>query len=477
MENTAILVGTPEDWYRRDQDGNIISLDEYGNPTQDDALWAAARKNANGYQLDVREDGQLVGVCIGGSAAQSCAGLKPEHINGCPDAFRSKLRLFYDMRGEERKYGSDSDASTLFRVGHNYEDAVARDALAEINEKHLNPQGFVGFLVNDAGMYRCGRKNADGSLKYPHAIADFDRMIAAYPLGTTFTDLQDREANPPLFYYGLEIKTTTKSLQSDEWSISKDNEYGIPEKYAVQMSHYMGVNTAVVGFFIAVRHYGEKISKASDILVRYLPRDEETIERILTQEELFVQDVLSNRRPEVPEDPQYTDRKETFGAYEEFVIATKDITGEDTSEVEDFIRRLEAVKAAQSDAYQAVKAANAAKNDADAKYNALACEIYDKMQAKGLSEITYDTQEGKRKLSIERYHSSFVYNIDKLKEKNPELAARCVKETLTVTGLTAAEKNLLKTDYCLEEKLSGSVSVKASLVKPKKPAKAKTKAA
>ena len=467
MENSAILVGTPADWYRYDEDGNVISLDEYGNPTQDDGLWAAARKTANGRQIDLSEDGEIVGVCIGGSAAQACAGLKPEHINGCPDAFRSKLRLFYDMRGESRKYGSDGDASTLFHVGHNYEDAVARDAIAEINSSHLNPQGLWGFLVNDASMYRCGRRNEDGTLKYPHAIADFDRMIAVYPYGTV-----PKEGTAPLYMYGLEIKTTTKSLMSDEWSITPENEYGIPEKYAVQMSHYMGVNTAVAGFFIAVRHYGERISKPTDILVRYLPRDEETILRILDQEEAFVQDVLNNRRPELDEDPQLHDRKETFGGFETFVIAQKDITGEDTTEVDALISRLVAVKDAQSQAFQAQKAANAAKKDADEAYDALACEIYEKLQKMGLSEISYETPEGKRVLSIERYHSSMVYNIDKLKKDNPELASRCVQEKLVVSDLTAAEKNLLKTDYCLEEKLSGSVNAKTTLIKPRKAKKA-----
>jgi hypothetical protein len=463
MENSAILVGTPADWYRYDENGNVVSLDEYGNPAQDDALWAAARKTANGRQIDLREDGEIVGVCIGGSAAQACAGLTPEHINGCPDAFRSKLRLFYDMRGEKRKYGSDGDASTLFHVGHNYEDAVARDAIAEINRTYLNPKGLWGFLVNDAGMYRCGRRNEDGALKYPHAIADFDRLIAVYPYGVV-----PKENVEPSCMYGLEIKTTTKSLLSDEWSITNENEFGIPEKYAVQMCHYMGVNTAVIGFFIAVRHYGERISKPTDILVRYLPRNEETIERILDQEEAFVQDVLNNRRPEVEEDPQLHDRKETFGGFETFVIGQKDITGEDTSDIDALISRLVSVKEEQSKAYAAQKAAKAAKDDADNAYEALACEIYEKLQKMGLSEISYETPDGKRVLSIERYHSTITYDIEKLKKDNPELASRCVKENLTVSDLTAAEKSLLKTDYCLEEKLSGSVNVKTSLVKAKK---------
>ena len=272
LDYPTIPVGQISDWYATDEKGNLLK-DVKGKPYQDDNKWKAARRTANGHQPD--------GLCIGGSAAAAIAGIFPGKDDGCMEnAFKSKYDLYCELKGIKRTI-PEADKSDIYRIGHQYEEAVAEEAAGYLNETFFAPKGLHCIYVNDTRMFLCGVKNEDNSLRFPHAIADLDRILLVYDEKETLVGS-----------YGLEIKTTREF--KEKWTVTKENPLGVPEQYQVQTHHYMGVCN-INGFFIACKSY----RLDEDIVVRYVPRDVDLEERILMNEEKFIQEVIAGNIPEV----------------------------------------------------------------------------------------------------------------------------------------------------------------------------------
>jgi hypothetical protein len=470
LDFAPIKVGDVSDWYAYDNEGNITSLDEYGNPAQDDAKWVEARKTANGLQLDCKEDGSIVGACIGGSSASIVAGIFEGHENGCREnTFNSKLSLYHELRGEKPLYeNKDPLKKNLFYIGHTFEDAVGRSAIKRINETILKDDGLVGYLKNDTAMYRCGVKNEKGVLKYPHAIADLDRMIVVYPINTV-VKLNDSEwvkNNPPLFTYGLEIKTTTQFLGGNpHWTIGGENYVGAPENYQVQTHHYMGVCN-IDGFFIAVQNQD---MSPYNLLIRFVERDIEIEKRILDNEETFIQNALKGIAPTEDEDvaSKYQKTKAAFTPIFSNVSKAEDafIMPED---LQDVVYEIVSVDDEISALKKQIKALEAKSTD-------LGTKLYSCFEAENKSLAIIPGDEGNLEISCNHKVGRSVTDIELLEKENPKLAALCVQKSVVVGELDLAQKEELSKYQSTP--ISPEMVVKVKFKKAKKEKKSTTKKA
>ena len=155
--------------------------------------------------------------------------------------FTPKIALWADKAGIERKIKRKGNTDAL-EIGHMYE-TVTAEKYAAIMRKNgkKNLKVFVeGKIINENGewvkdkagnylknnfsmyMFRDGRRNPDGSFKYPWALANCDAFI---------TDNGVRG--------GLEIKTTSArnfDVIKNEWQVGI-----IPKYYLYQIVYYMGI--------------------------------------------------------------------------------------------------------------------------------------------------------------------------------------------------------------------------------------------
>lgn len=403
LDYPTIPVGQASDWYATDEKGNLL-LNVKGQPYQDDEKWVAARKNANGHQPD--------GMCIGGSAAAAVAGIFPGHEDGCREySFKSKYDVYCEMKGIKRTI-EEPDKSDIFKIGHQYEEAVAEEAAIYLQETFFGPKGLRCVYVNDTRMFLCGVKDDEGNLRFPHAIADLDRVLMVYD-----------SKNNLVGTYGLEIKTTRDF--GEKWVVTKENPLGVPEQYQVQTHHYMGVCN-IDGFFIACKSY--KLDE--DIVVRYIPRDVELEERILMNEEKFISDVKDGIIPdEDTEDP--TKRSIAEAAYwkKSFNGEKLSLPEEALDIIEDFnlaqatVAKLQAESDALKEKLNNAYAYKTSIENRFAKYfrgTEKSCGSI-KMDDGRFCTVWYDT---KKKRAGKGF--AMEYDLERMKKENPELYARVV---------------------------------------------------
>lgn len=433
----TIVVGKPSDWILHNPDGTPV-LDVHKQPAFDNDAWVAARKTANGHQPD--------GMCIGGSAASTVAGTRPGHENGClEDTFKGQLRLYKEMRGENPIVEQEAPEE-LFRIGHAFEDAVATVAAENLNRDVFGPKGQVAYLINDGRMFRCGILDENGELKYPHAIADMDRIL----------EVHDKKTGQIVALYGLEIKTANLGMtKTAHWTISKDNPLGVPEKYEVQCRHYMGV-VNIDGFFIAVQEHS---MKPSELLIRFIPRDIPLETQILDNEEAFVQRVLSGDEPQPWEDDP-DKYMEALAVYSEGRQHNEDAF-EFPAEAEEIIERyLYAERRCEelSEEYEKkAKPYQKEKSTAEAELS-----IYFEKDKKeyGTMALTDGRQVFVRQ---EMALGRDSYDVDAVEKDLPEIAERCIKKTIAKTGLRKADKVALE-PYIIPGKPLGKFKTTVSVV-------------
>jgi predicted phage-related endonuclease len=426
-----VIVGEPEDWYRMEGQ-EITSRDSYGNPVVDMDIWAKARATANGHiPMSVVEDtGRIVGGCIGASDASVHSGIFKGHENGCREnTFNSKLFLYHKIREDQVVAEENDDGKEkIFAIGHDFEDAAAIRCLRVINEK-LKTKHLRGWLVNDERMYQCGATDEDGNLKYPHLIADTDRIIYVYPVNV-IPDLTSTEwvaENPPEAIFGYELKTTR--MLTSKWEISEKNPLGVPENYQVQVHQYMGI-LGFDGYFIGcIPYYMD-----ADPVVRYVPQDEAIERRVLENGEAFVQNAIRGIAPEPSaDDPEK--RLKAVALYE------SDKEGEfDATALAPYIEKIKELQ----DKKKALDSENRKNTSGiDAEIAKIISEnllpVFEKENAKtgivGGEAVTLQHKMGR----------SPKTDIEALKKNNPELASAVLRETLLpMSKLKAAEKAALK---------------------------------
>ena len=301
LDWTPIRVGIPQDWFGEDRDGKI-AVDAYGEPCISDPIWVEARKDGNGTQLD--------GACIGGSSAGAIYSRNPEYKDGCPGAYKSKIALYHELRGDKIVTEEPKGNEELLQAGHHFEDAIAISGLELINEQYLHKKGWHGTLVNDQNMYMPGAVDENGNYMYRHAIADMDRLIR----------VTDMKTGKVIGFFGEECKSTSfGNTKKKEWIISPENEMGCPLHYETQVHHYEAVCN-LSGFFLVVQDHS---MLKSDLLVRYIPRSIDTEIELLNREESFIQDSLKGIKPSIDEDKAEKYRN-TFGVYHEIYADSED---------------------------------------------------------------------------------------------------------------------------------------------------------
>ena len=130
--------------------------------------------------------------------------------------FKCVLELFHQKLGIEPEIAEEKNEDIL-QIGHIYEESVAQ-VFVMLYKKHHKSANVV--MWNDQRMFRCGQKNPDGTLKYPFALADLDRLIKIN--GRTGV---------------LEIKTTRYNSE-----VAQLFRKGIcPLKYELQVRYYLAI--------------------------------------------------------------------------------------------------------------------------------------------------------------------------------------------------------------------------------------------
>lgn len=437
-----IPVGSQKDWYEYDASGNLV-LDMKKQPVISDEKWLAARKNANGWQPD--------GFCIGGSSASIVAGIYPGHENGClSDTFGCKFRLFNEMTGVKPVHEQEKP-NELLHVGHVFEDAIATVATEELNENFFSKKGQFAYLLNDERMFLCGIEDENGNLKYPHAIADMDRIL----------EVHDKKTDTVIAYYGLEIKSAhIGALKEDHWICSEHNPLGVPEKYEVQCRHYMGVCN-IDGFFIACQEHS---MLPKDLCIRYIPRDIDLEERILLNEETFIQNhCITGTAPDAEEDDPIK-YMEALGEYSE-EYQKNETAFEFPLEAEEIINNIlfatEQEKQIKQEYDKKLKNLAAFKAESEATLSAFfneECKEYGTMVL----------SNGKRCFVRQNIgHARDTFDIARLEKENPTLASLCIKKSVVQTGLKKADRCDLQA-FAIPGAANGKITTKINVVENKK---------
>lgn len=280
------VVGEPKDWLAKKEDGSL-KLDIYGKPYIDTELWANSRWTANGHQKD--------GYCIGASAAGILTGVKPGHQNGCLEGCFPgvcKTQLAYDLSRREKRIGEKTEK--LFRIGHVFEDIVARAGAEYVTQKIFEPYGYHCMLVNDERMFRSSAVDKDGRRLFLHSIADMDRILKIYD-----------ENNNLVATFGVECKTGREDYSNRLWNTKKWSEEGLlmREEYFIQCHQYMAIRTDLDGFFIFALGWTMNLD---ELITRFIPRNYALEKRILENNENFAHSVLNGLQPDIAyEDPTH----------------------------------------------------------------------------------------------------------------------------------------------------------------------------
>ena len=265
-----VIIATMNELCKRDENGNVVK-DVVGQPVLDEEKWLGLRKE------DLR---------VGGSETAMLTATDGS-FGGC-SKWGNPFTLAREKTGVAETI-EDSDKEGIFFVGHWMEEPVAERA-GEMIKSRL---GLPVNLINDTRMFQCGIKNEDGTLRYPHAIADCDRML--HFVGVPAAGLKAEDGALIHEWEGLEIKTT-RIIEA--WDPADPHTVeGVPAYYYMQIQHYMAV-TGLPVFWIAVQDLKD-LSAAP--IIRRVERNDELCEKILDNIEFFVREVKSGNLFDSPE--------------------------------------------------------------------------------------------------------------------------------------------------------------------------------
>ena len=207
--------------------------------------------------------------------------------------FTPKIALWADKAGIEKKITRSGNTDAL-EIGHMYETVTAekyaaikrkegvKNLTVYVEGKVLNPDG--SWATDKSGspiqnrfsmyMFRDGRRNSDGSFKYPWALANCDAFVT--------------EGN---VRGGLEIKTTSPrnfSVIDNEWKQGI-----IPKYYLYQIVYYMGILN--LQFWDICCSWGQSFD---DTAIIRLYRDYDLEERVFHMVEEFDEYVEQGIEPD-----------------------------------------------------------------------------------------------------------------------------------------------------------------------------------
>ena len=454
-----IVVGKPEDWYAKNDEGEIISKDAYGKNTFDSKIWASKRRTGNDTMIDCRDDGVMVGACVGGSNVSIVAGLLKNHLNGCErNTFNGRNSFFHQIRCDEKTFDSKDeadkrDSETLFAVGHAYEDSIAQMALETINTNYCNDKfgltGLKGYLVDDQRMFQCGAVDEDGVLFAPHCMANGDRFIYFYPKNT-IVNMDDEQwviDNPPVKILNMEIKTkamapdenkTIKELMEEvlaEFTTSKYHPLPYPENYGIQCQFYNGIFN-VPGTFLCCQAVN---MNPKNMIIRYIPRDNKVIERIFGNAEKFISDSLEGKAPSLNDggapDKELKERKEYIDIKKKDTTETPVDISSMRSYIEEYVQTQALLTAINKKTKEEVRPLAKRLSELEA----FICEGMDSANAT-VGETPLDYGKGRVTYTANTFTSYNDDVFDRMKVEDPEVYEEFVVETAPARKVLLSKK-------------------------------------
>lgn len=233
-----------------------------------DEVWKTELRTGKHYGIKTTIGGSDVSAILDGSDF-----IKSWHFyDGQKGSnYKCALELFHQKIGLEPELADDQDDYILWN-GHNAEEPIAQKFLRAYKKEH--PTDDIE-MYNDTHMYQCGQKDAQGNLKYPFALGDFDRIIEINGVRGI-----------------LEIKSTFFSAK----------DYGlwekgiVPLKYFVQVIYYMAIANLSYAYIACDKGYGEQ-----DLTYIYIERNFELEDDLMKMVKEFVELVESGKEPDVSE--------------------------------------------------------------------------------------------------------------------------------------------------------------------------------
>ena len=237
-----------------------IPLADITSTTEEE--WAAGWRQHGPFWADPSHP-NYIEFTIGGSDTARIMGVSP---------WGTKLELYDQKTGRDPKIKVEMNAQAK-EGGHIYEPFVA-----EMLAKKLAKMDWIKSfeLIDDTFMYRCGQKNEYGCLKYPWAIADFDRLAII-------------NGEP----YIVELKTTSyKNVKG----VSVWERGAVPVYYETQVRHYMAVANIDHAVVCCAWGFTEDTTQ-----VVFMDRDMELEEALMKEEGNFIDHCVCGIEPEEDE--------------------------------------------------------------------------------------------------------------------------------------------------------------------------------
>lgn len=234
-----------------------VPLGDISSLTEDEWL----KWRAHGPHWDDPADPDYIPVTLGGSDTETILNISP---------WNTPLQLFHEKTGRKTAI-KEKGNEEAFAAGHKYEPYVAETLLEKLRaEKWV----YSIDMMDDTTMYQCGQRRKDGSLKYPWALADFDRfaMINGQP-------------------WIVELKTTS----SHNFDVIKEWQQGIcPVYYEFQVRHYMAI--ANVDHAVICCAWGFKSDENAFVVIE---RDLDIEEELMAAEADFCMCVEAGIEPDL----------------------------------------------------------------------------------------------------------------------------------------------------------------------------------
>lgn len=202
--------------------------------------------------------------------------------------YKSAIELFYEKTGQKMSM-TEPSKEDIFFVGHVLEPAVKAYFEKKYREDH--PDDTLT-LVNDMHMYQCGRKNDDGTLKYPYILCDLDATIVINGIKGVFEAKTCQYSSPdrPLWQQGI-----------------------VPLHYYLQVVWYMACTNLPYAYIACLTGMD-----VQDLVYIYIERDFEIEDAVLDMAQKFVNLVLTGTEPDLSDqniDRLYTMWRKKMGPY------------------------------------------------------------------------------------------------------------------------------------------------------------------
>jgi len=364
---------------------------------------------------------------IGGSDTAAILNVSP---------WKTKLQFFHEKTGKAPAFKKNYNAAAKM-AGHVWEPYVAQ--VLEYKLKQLDWVKTVEIL-DDTTMYRCGQKNADGSLKWPFAQADFDRVaiINGVP-------------------YIAELKTTNLRNYS---TIKKWSDGIVPFYYETQVRHYMAV--ANIDHAVICCCWGVNFQDTDSAMI-FIDRDMSIEEELMQAEADFVECCECGFAPDVDDEKPVLLQKYYNDLYG---LADKELPAVELTEA--YADAIQEIIKAQERVERAEKELSKMKELLSEAYNKVipALVAPDGTRISGCAYYNDKDTDEHISLTVKQSRKRAAINEEKFKLDHPEAYEKCLETKFSMSKLSAydkKEKTHFKKDYLLPEELTDNSTIELNV--------------